>query len=178
MNKLPLCPLTQTTLICGNFPSLIRARKTVLWVLVSIESLVWIQDLDHRRIVSLSALRFPMCLVAGIFAALICPVTLRGRREREIFLASLTFKDLSYGWMAIFVDWSPPVKWDWQLELQLEVEGAVPGAVQRWPGRGLSIWLCLILVLVSWLWKLPGTCCPFNLPGPSSNRSMSTAAII
>lgn len=60
-------------------------------VLVSTESDKWIQELGHRCLVSLGALRFPVCLVTGMFAALICPVILRGTREQEIFLAALRF---------------------------------------------------------------------------------------
>lgn len=59
------------------------------------ESVAWTRDLGRHCIVSLGALRFPVCLVPGTFAALICPVILRGTREQEIFLVSLAFKDLS-----------------------------------------------------------------------------------
>lgn len=140
---------------------------------LSTESVAWIQGLGHHCVVSLSTLQLPMCLVVGMFAALICPVILRGTREEKIFLASLTFKDLSSSWRVVFVDWFPPVKWDWQLELQLEVEGAMPRAMQGWRDGGLAIWLCLILVSFSWVWKLQETCCLFTLPGPSY-RSATT----
>jgi len=56
-----------------------------------------IQDLGRHCIVLLGALTFPLCSVTGLFAALICPVVLRGAREQEIFLALLAFKALSSG---------------------------------------------------------------------------------
>lgn len=97
---------------------------------VSTASVALIPDLGHHCTVSVSALGFAMCSVMGMFAALASQLPCREQVNRKYFLLCLHPEACPVAQGQCLLSDFSPVRWDCQLGLQVEVEGAVPRAGQ------------------------------------------------